>query len=173
MVVPSLDDPGYTYGGRLALVWTRDHAVARWRTATILRHRGCRGRGDFRHFSLQGTEKTQPASAALPTGTALLVESAAAGQVLVSIGTYNDGFLGGAGGELLLSLPGSSTVLSGDQHCGFPHRAGNALPERRAGGDGFGSGAWMRLDYHFRFAWMGLNLDMLVERGTFRRLNRA
>lgn len=113
--------------------------------------------GGLRHLGLQSVEEAQPSAAPLPNRTSLLVEGAASGPVFLSLRPHDDGFLCRAGGKLLLSLAGRAAVLFGHQHCGFARCAGDAFPERRAGGHGSGRGAGMRVDYDVCIARLGLD----------------
>lgn len=93
----------------------------------------------------------------MPNRTALLVENSAARSLFIPFGPHDDGILRGAGGKLLLSVAGRAALLPGDQHRCFPDRAGNAFPERCAGGHGFGSGARVRVNHDFCVAWLRLD----------------
>lgn len=155
-MVSPVDDPGYADGRWLAVVWIGDAAVDRRRTAEVFRRRSSGERGGYRHFRFQNFEETQPTSAALSIGAALLVQGPATRPVLLSLGPHHDGVFGRVGGELLLSVTGRSVILPGDQHRGFPHRAGNAFPERRAGRRGSGPRAGVRFDYDVCVARLAL-----------------
>jgi len=154
-----VDDPGYKDGRWLALVWAGDPAAHRRGPSTILRNRGSGKLRRVRHFRLQSIEKTQPAAATLPVGATLLVESSASGPVFISLRAHDDGFLYCAGCELFLSIAGGAALLSRHQHRRFPHCAGNAFPERRAGRNGSGSGARLRLDHSLRIVRLGVTPD--------------
>src|SRR5580765_8255404 len=93
-----LDDRGNAYGRRLALVRTGRDAYGLWRTAEICRRRRGRVFGDFRGHRIQSAKAAEPTPAALPVGTALLVASAAAGQILLSLRPHHDCFFDCAGG---------------------------------------------------------------------------
>src|SRR5260370_20489680 len=144
---PHLDDRGDAHGRWLDLVRAGDDAVCVWRPAAFFGHWRrwvCRNLGYFR---FQGIEENEPAAAALPDRTALLVEGATAGSVLVSFRTHYDGVLDRAGGQLLLSLARRRAFFPRAEHCGFPHRAGHAFSERCVGGSGERRGAGRRF-YH-------------------------
>lgn len=156
-VVSHLDDPRHPDGRWLALVWARDHVAGGWRPAKIFRRWGSRERGAPGDFCFQSVEETEPAAAALPTRAPLLVEGAPPGPVLVSIRAHNDRVFRRAGRKLLLPFAGMAALFSGDEHCCFPRGAGNAFRQRRAGRNGSGGSAGMRVDHNVRVARLGLN----------------
>src|SRR5712675_2099829 len=98
-----LDDRGDANGRRLALVRAGRDAYGLRRTAKVCRRRRGRIRGNLRSPRIQAAKAVEPTPAALPVGAALLVASAAAGQILVSLRAYHDGVFDCASGQLFLS----------------------------------------------------------------------
>src|SRR6267142_4991909 len=151
-----LDDRGDADGRRVALVRTRRDAYGLRRTAKIRR----RGRGgifgNFWRHRIQTAKAAEPAPAALPVGAALLVASAAAGQILLSIRAHHDGVFDCASGQLFLSSAGGNAVFRSVQHSSVSHRAGYALPQRCARRNRAGHSAGLRGDNSVRFVRLGL-----------------
>src|SRR6267142_1071410 len=100
-----LDDRGDADGRRVALVRTRRDAYGLRRTAKVCRRRRGRICGNLRGPRIQAAKAVEPTPAALPVRAALLVASAPAGQILLSLRTHHDGIFDCAGGQLF--LPGA------------------------------------------------------------------
>src|SRR5712672_3436659 len=123
-----LDDRGHTDGRRLALVRAGRDAYGLRRTAKVCRRWRGRILGNFWGSRIQAAKAVEPAPAALPVRAALLVASAAAGQILLSLWAHHDGIFDRARGQLFLSRARGHAVFRGVQHRGVPHRARHALP---------------------------------------------
>src|SRR5258708_38994349 len=98
-----LDDRGDANGRRLALVRAGRDAYGLRRTAKICRGRRGRILGNFWSPRIQAAKAVEPTPAALPVRAALLVASAAAGQILFSLRAHYDSVFDRAGGQLFLS----------------------------------------------------------------------
>src|SRR3989441_7253949 len=126
---PDLDDCRHAAGRWMAVVCTRGTFAGVWWSAKICRsQRGskrCFGRG----CRLQNPKESQPQTAAMPTRTALLVESSASRQIFFSIRPYHDGVLDRACTLLFLSRRRITSRIFCLQHRVLAHRAGHALPE--------------------------------------------
>src|SRR5258705_4064134 len=80
-----LDDRGDANGRRLALVRAGRNAHGLRRTAEVCRRWCGRILGNLRGPRIQAAKAVEPTPAALPVRAALLVASAAAGQILLSL----------------------------------------------------------------------------------------
>src|SRR5882724_1669714 len=94
-----LDDRGHTDGRWLALVRTGRDAHGLRRTAKICGRRRGRILGNLRGPRIQAAKAVEPTPAALPVRAALLVASAAAGQVLLSLRAHHDCVFDCTGGQ--------------------------------------------------------------------------